>query len=108
MQAMHRLDAGDRKFTGLGSQARRSCLGGLCNPQRPCSQERLRLDVRLQVSQSDVVTDQAVPEGHKGLHEFLYGEGGAEAHDISQADIQAREVHVSIQSLNCFWMHCAM
>ncbi|KAL3160178.1 hypothetical protein ABBQ32_010944 [Trebouxia sp. C0010 RCD-2024] len=30
---------------------------------------------------SGVVTDQAVPEGHKGLHGFLYGEGGAEAHD---------------------------
>ena len=28
-----------------------------------------------------VVTDQAVPEGHKGLHGFLYGESGAEVHD---------------------------
>ena len=28
-----------------------------------------------------VVTDAAVPEGHKGLHGFLYGEGGAEEHD---------------------------
>ena len=27
------------------------------------------------------VTDAAVPEGHQGLHGFLYGEGGAEAHD---------------------------
>jgi hypothetical protein len=31
--------------------------------------------------QSTVVTDAAVPEGHKGLHGFLYGEGGAERHD---------------------------
>lgn len=28
-----------------------------------------------------VVTDAAVPEGHKGLHGFLYGTGGAEEHD---------------------------
>jgi hypothetical protein len=27
-----------------------------------------------------VVTDAAVPEGHKGLHGFLYGDGGAEVH----------------------------
>lgn len=38
----------------------------------------------------DVVTDQAVPEGHKGLHGFLYGEGGAEAHD-SQSRYNFRE-----------------
>lgn len=30
-----------------------------------------------------IVTDSAVPEGHQGLHTFLYGEGGAEAHDTS-------------------------
>ena len=29
-------------------------------------------------------TDEAVPEGHKGLHSYLYGEGGAEgAHSSS-------------------------
>lgn len=38
-----------------------------------------------------VVTDQAVPEGHKGLHGFLYGEGGAEEHD-SQSRYNFREV----------------
>ena len=27
------------------------------------------------------MTDDAVPEGHKGLHGFLYGDGGAEEHD---------------------------
>ena len=31
--------------------------------------------------QTTVVTDAAVPEGHKGLHGFLYGEGGAERHE---------------------------
>jgi len=34
-------------------------------------------------SLSSVVTDDAVPEGHKGLHGFLYGEGGAEVHGSS-------------------------
>eukprot|EP00897_Mesotaenium_endlicherianum_P004008 jgi/Mesen1/3635/ME000020S03162 len=28
-----------------------------------------------------VVTDETVPEGHKGLHGFLYGDGGADVHD---------------------------
>ena len=56
---------------------------------------RADLKFRQQATQSEVVTDQAVPEGHKGLHEFLYGEGGAEAHDDSQAAVQAREVCIS-------------
>ena len=30
---------------------------------------------------SGVMTDNTVPEAHKGLHSFLYGDGGAEAHD---------------------------
>ena len=37
------------------------------------------------------MTDQAVPEGHKGLHGFLYGDGGAEEHD-SQSQYSFREV----------------
>ena len=28
-----------------------------------------------------VMTDATVPEGHKGLHGMLYGEGGAEKHE---------------------------
>jgi hypothetical protein len=32
---------------------------------------------------SAIQTDAAVPEGHKGLHGFLYGEGGAEEHDAA-------------------------
>jgi hypothetical protein len=32
-----------------------------------------------------IVTDQVVPEGHKGLHGFLYGEGGAERHESSSS-----------------------
>ena len=42
----------------------------------PTAEEKQRL-----ASLGGVVTDAAVPEGHKGLHGFLYGEGGAEEHD---------------------------
>lgn len=39
-----------------------------------------------------VVTDAAVPEGHKGLHGFLYGEAGADVHDGEAAfQVRARE-----------------
>ena len=47
---------------------------------------------------SGLVTDQAVPEGHKGLHGFLYGEGGAEAHD-SGSQYNFREVCSSQSAL---------
>jgi hypothetical protein len=39
-----------------------------------------------------VITDEAVPEGHKGLHGFLYGEGGAEAHEAPMGSYDFREV----------------
>jgi hypothetical protein len=42
----------------------------------PGEEQKARL-----ASLGGVVTDAAVPEGHKGLHGFLYGEGGAEEHD---------------------------
>jgi hypothetical protein len=45
-------------------------------------------------SLSTVLTDDAVPEGHKGLHGFLYGEGGAEVHgsgSSSSKDFKVRE-----------------
>ncbi|GAB4813117.1 hypothetical protein N2152v2_000163 [Parachlorella kessleri] len=38
-----------------------------------------------------VVSDAAVPEGHKGLHSFLYGEGGAEAHEGGTSSYDFRE-----------------
>lgn len=36
-----------------------------------------------------VVTDAAVPEGHRGLHDFLYGEG--DAHESDSGGYQFRE-----------------
>jgi len=43
-----------------------------------------------------VVTDNSVPEGHKGLHGFLYGDGGAEVHDGADRQYQSREVHATL------------
>eukprot|EP00884_Botryococcus_braunii_P017053 jgi/Botrbrau1/4030/Bobra.0016s0037.1 len=33
-----------------------------------------------------VISDSAVPEGHRELHGFLYGEGGAEVHNVFSSD----------------------
>ena len=41
---------------------------------------------------TSVVSDAAVPEGHRGLHSFLYGEGGAEAHEGATSSYDFREV----------------
>ncbi|KAK9833449.1 hypothetical protein WJX81_006415 [Elliptochloris bilobata] len=43
------------------------------------------------VTCSAVVTDNAVPEGHKGLHGFLYGEKGADVHDNAEQQYVLRE-----------------
>ena len=43
-------------------------------------------------AQPGVLTDATVPEGHQGLHGFLYGEGGAEAHDAPSGAYTFREV----------------
>lgn len=42
-------------------------------------------------SMSGVVTDENVPEGHQGLHGFLYGEGGAEEHEDRMYDFRRGE-----------------
>lgn len=38
-----------------------------------------------------VMTDETVPEGHKGLHGFLYGDDGAEVHDGAEDSYQLRQ-----------------
>lgn len=70
----------------------RAFLGAQIGSRQGTGNHGLRSREHVKATQSEVVTDQAVPEGHKGLHEFLYGEGGAEAHDFKQAQTQAREV----------------
>jgi len=42
-------------------------------------------------SMSGMVTDENVPEGHKGLHSFLYADGGAEAHDAADSVYRVRQ-----------------
>lgn len=37
------------------------------------------------------MSDASVPEGHKGLHGFLYGEGGAEEHDTQAYSVRHGE-----------------
>ena len=46
------------------------------------------------------MSDKTVPQEHQGLHGFLYGEGGAEAHD-ADAGYQMRQVCVIPQSRVC-------
>ena len=55
-----------------------------------CAKGDASKDLTLQ-SLSSVVTDDAVPEGHKGLHGFLYGEGGAEVHGSAGTEFRGRE-----------------
>jgi hypothetical protein len=45
---------------------------------------------------SAVVTDNAVPEGHKGLHGFLYGERGADVHDDAEQRYTLKEARASV------------
>ncbi|KAG0616195.1 hypothetical protein M758_5G097900 [Ceratodon purpureus] len=55
-----------------------------------CAKADAQKEIALQ-SMSNVVTDDAVPEGHKGLHGFLYGEGGAEVHGSAGTEFRGRE-----------------
>ncbi len=44
-----------------------------------------QLQERLQQAGGGVMSDKTVPQEHQGLHGFLYGEGGAEAHDADDS-----------------------
>jgi len=52
-----------------------------------------------------IATDSNVPEGHKGLHGFLYGEAGAEVHDDEGQEYQSREVGALSPQLPSFSSH---
>lgn len=62
------------------SFAAHGCRHSACLRDRPLRAPARRLPPS-GVTCSAVVTDSAVPEGHKGLHGFLYGEKGADVHD---------------------------
>ena len=51
------------------------------------------------------MTDGTVPEGHKGLHGFLYGDGGAEVHDEADKQYQSREVLFT--AIQCLCLQCS-
>ncbi len=55
-----------------------------------------------------VVTDNSVPEGHKGLHGFLYGEGGAEVHDGADKLYMSREVRGVVLATSQAELPCSM
>ena len=85
-------------------------LVSCCLP-RPCQPGRLQ-HARVQqttlrpVTCAAVVTDKEVPEGHKGLHGFLYGEKGADVHDNADRQYILREVGALRESaaLHTSWM----
>ena len=73
------------RSTASHLQQRQAQRGTVCAAQTSA-------EVQQRLSETGaVVSDQSVPEGHKGLHGFLYGEGGAEAHD-SDTRYDFREV----------------
>uniref|UniRef100_A0A0D6QVR1 NIF system FeS cluster assembly NifU C-terminal domain-containing protein n=1 Tax=Araucaria cunninghamii TaxID=56994 RepID=A0A0D6QVR1_ARACU len=46
--------------------------------------------LRTAESLTSVVTDETIPEGHAGLHGFLYGDKGAELHSLQTQQITAK------------------
>ncbi len=84
----------------LCRQASRAPLGYRSSGQRKCGMVLVAAGssngsapVELQNIGPVVITDAAVPEGHQGLHGFLYGQGGAEAHNAASQSYQFREVN---------------
>ena len=67
------------------------CLHGPCQRGRP-QHARVQQAMLRPVTCAAVVTDKEVPEGHKGLHGFLYGEKGADVHDNADRQYILREV----------------
>ncbi len=51
----------------------------------------LASDPQVQGLSGVVVTDDAVPEGHRGLHGFLYGDAGADVHSSGSKEFTGRE-----------------
>lgn len=62
--------------------------------------------VVLPQSTGAIATDSNVPEGHKGLHGFLYGESGAEVHDDEGREYQTREVGSAYLSFFAYTCSC--
>lgn len=91
-------------------QASRRCEVGILRAGRtnaaaapPGEEEKARL-----ASLGGVVTDDAVPEGHKGLHGFLYGDGGAEEHDSRGYSIRHVRILRSRNTFSLRQITCSM
>ena len=98
---MLRLPAAELLFQG--SLAPQSITSRRLVPAVACRKRQPR-PVQVSSSSSNVVvTDQAVPEGHKGLHGFLYGEQGAEVHEDS-----SRYERVRVHSARYCWFAGAL
>eukprot|EP00250_Pteridium_aquilinum_P014809 c22214_g1_i1 orf=121-1554(+) len=78
-----------RQPSGYGSH-------GICSlVVRSSVSQREALETR-----SNVVSDQNVPEGHKGLHGFLYGDGGAEVHSADSTQPSISDDGTSVEALD--------
>ncbi|MCO5548348.1 hypothetical protein L7F22_001805 [Adiantum nelumboides] len=51
-------------------------------------------------SHSSVVSDKNVPEGHKGLHGFLYGDGDADVHSSVSSRLVVTDDGASVETLD--------
>ncbi|KAH9311825.1 hypothetical protein KI387_026860, partial [Taxus chinensis] len=77
-----------------------SILPLLCNPSKyplrttyqiaPSKTPSLFI-TQVKNSPTSVVTDESVPDGHAGLHGFLYGDKGADVHGFNTQKIKAKE-----------------
>ncbi|GLJ07063.1 hypothetical protein SUGI_0056910 [Cryptomeria japonica] len=74
-------------WTSLAYQtaASKTCSLHIIQAQNPSTQSLQSTE-----SLTSVVTDESVPEGHAGLHGFLYGDKGAEVHGFNAQQIIAK------------------
>ena len=68
----------------LQSAQHAPCCSARTRPACARRHQRFACHSSQQGATTAVVTDVAIPEGHKGLHQALYGEGSEEAHSAAQ------------------------
>lgn len=85
---VRRLD-GRLRTGAYGSGVSYSSANANCHGFQTGSTCKRGLSITASVVSEDkgaILTDAAVPEGHRDLHGFLYGEGGAEVHNLASSD----------------------
>lgn len=99
----HSITAPSSRYAGIVLDGRLLCAARAQQAapvlRRQCSVTLCKAIVKEQPLPitSTVATDASVPEGHKGLHGFLYGSGGAEEHDDGEA-VPSVQAPVSMRS----------